>query len=103
MKIIGALDTLDILPPGNPYGIPDLDTSRILYIGHSFGSVQGPLIFGLAPEISHAVWNVGGAGLMMLLRDSGTFGILVNSLKPPGTPSCSPGSASRSLRVLRRT
>src|SRR5262249_25134408 len=39
----------------------------------------------LAPEITQAVWNVGGDGLMALLRDSGTFGILVDALKPPGT------------------
>lgn len=86
VRFVRSLDKLDILPPGAPDGIPDLDTSQILYIGHSFGSVQGPTIFALAPEIKHAVWNVGGAGLMTLLRDSGTFGLLVNALKPMGTP-----------------
>ncbi|MEZ4294685.1 MAG: hypothetical protein R3B70_06890 [Polyangiaceae bacterium] len=86
VRFVKSLATLDILPPGAPDGIPDLDVSRILYIGHSFGSVQGPTIFALAPEIKHAVWNVGGAGLMPLLRDSGTFGLLVNALKPEGTP-----------------
>lgn len=86
VKLINSLDTLDLLPVGAPDGIPDLDTSRILYIGHSFGSVQGPTIMALAPEIKHSVWNVGGDGLMKLLRDSGTFGLLVNSFRPPGTP-----------------
>jgi hypothetical protein len=86
VRFVRSLGKLDILPPDAPDGIPDLDTSRILYIGHSFGSVQGPTIFALAPEIRHAVWNVGGAGLMTLLRDSGTFGLLVNALKPTGTP-----------------
>jgi hypothetical protein len=51
---------LDLLPIGAPDGIADLDVSQFLYIGHSFGSVQGPTIFALAPEIRHAVWNVGG-------------------------------------------
>jgi hypothetical protein len=86
VRFIGSLGALDLLPVGAPDGIPDLDVSRILYIGHSFGSVQGPAIFALAPEITQATWNVGGDGLMMLLRDSGTFKLLVNALKPPNTP-----------------
>lgn len=84
-RFVGSLGSLDLLPIGAPDGIPDLDTSKILYIGHSFGSVQGPTIFALAPEIKQAVWNVGGAGLMTLLRDSATFGLLVDSMKPVGT------------------
>lgn len=86
VRFINSLSTLDLLPVGAPDGVPDLDTSRILYIGHSFGSVQGPSIMALAPEITHAVWNVGGDGLMKLMRDSGTFGLLVNSFRPPNTP-----------------
>jgi len=84
VRLIGSLSDLDILPEGNPDGIPDLDTTRILYIGHSFGAVQGATIFALAPEITHATWNVGGAGLMTLLRDSNTFGLIVNGLRPEG-------------------
>jgi hypothetical protein len=86
LRWVKSLGKLDLLPPGAPDGVPDIDVSQFLYIGHSFGSVQGPTIFALAPEIKHAVWNVGGVGLMELLRDSSTFGILVNSLKPVGTP-----------------
>ncbi|MRG92514.1 alpha/beta hydrolase family protein [Polyangium spumosum] len=86
VRLIDSLASLDLLPVGAPDGVPDLDTSRILYIGHSFGSVQGPTILALAPEIRQAVWNVGGDGLMMLLRDSGTFGILVDAMRPPRTP-----------------
>jgi hypothetical protein len=85
VRLIGSLASLDLLPVGAPDGQPDLDVSRILYIGHSFGAVQGPTIFALAPEITHANWNVGGAGLMMLLRDSGTFSLVVKGLAPPGT------------------
>lgn len=90
VRFIRSLGTLDILPldaNGDPApdGQPDLDVSRILYIGHSFGAVQGATIFALAPEITQATWNVGGAGLMMLLRDSGTFSLVVKSLTPPQT------------------
>ncbi len=84
VRFIEAQKDLDLLPIGAPDGVPDLDTSRILYLGHSFGSVQGASVFALAPEIRHAVWNVGGAGLTTLMRDSQTFSVLVNSLRPPG-------------------
>lgn len=86
VRLVNELGALDILPAGAPDGEPDLDVSRILYIGHSFGSVQGPTILAIAPEIRQAVWNVGGDSLMMLLRDSGTFGLLADAMKPPGTP-----------------
>lgn len=98
VELIRSLDTLDILPPGAPDGIPDLDTSRILYIGHSFGSVQGATIFAVAPEITQAVWNVGGAGLMMLLRDSNLFGLLVDGLAPDGY---SDGAIARFMAVTQ--
>lgn len=96
--VTGALGTLDVLPLGAPDGVPDLDVSKLLYIGHSFGSVQGPAVFGLAPEIRHAVWNVGGAGLMTLLRDSATFALLVNALRPPGVPD---GALARFFAVTQ--
>ncbi|MCA9599046.1 MAG: alpha/beta fold hydrolase [Myxococcales bacterium] len=86
VRFIQTLVSLDLLPVGAPDGVPDLDTSRIYYIGHSFGSVQGATIFALAPEIQAATWNVGGAGLMTLLRDSQLFSVVVNGLTPPGTP-----------------
>ena len=75
---------LDLLPLGAPDGKPDLDVSRFLYVGHSFGGVQGPAIFALAPEIQHAVWNVGGDGMMFILEDSPLFSIFVDGLRPPG-------------------
>jgi hypothetical protein len=98
VELIGSLEDLDILPPGAPDGVPDLDTSRIFYVGHSFGSVQGATIFALAPEITHAVWNVGGAGLMMLLRDSQLFSLLVDGLRPPGY---SDGAVARFMAVTQ--
>lgn len=99
VRLIGSLGTLDLLPVGAPDGVPDLDTSRILYIGHSFGAVQGATIFALAPEVSHAVWNVGGAGLMKLLRDSPLFStFVVNGLKPPGV---SDGAVARFMAVTQ--
>lgn len=98
VRLIQNLSTLDLLPLGEPDGVPDLDVSRILYIGHSFGSVQGATVFALAPEIKQATWNVGGAGLMMLLRDSKTFSLVVGSLTPTGTPF---GSVARFMAATQ--
>ncbi|MBX3191098.1 MAG: hypothetical protein KF819_29140 [Labilithrix sp.] len=86
VRFIQSLGTLDLLPVGAPDGVPDLDPSQILYLGHSFGSVLGPLVSALAPEIRAACWNVGGDGLLTLIRDSGLFGLIVDSFRPPGTP-----------------
>lgn len=104
VRLIRSLGTLDLLPLDSngqpaPDGKPDLDVSRILYIGHSFGSVQGATVFALAPEITQANWNVGGAGLMMLLRDSNLFSFaVVKMLTPPGTPL---GSVARFMAATQ--
>ncbi len=86
VRLLGTLSELDVLPLGAPDGVPDLDVSQLFYIGHSFGSVQGATIGALAPEIHAATWNVGGAGLMMLLRDSKMFSLVVKGIAPNGSP-----------------
>ncbi len=88
IETLGKLDLLPLDANGNsaPDGVPDLDLSHILYIGHSFGSVQGATVFALAPEITQATWNVGGDGLTTLLRDSQLFGVMVKGMVPSGTP-----------------
>jgi hypothetical protein len=98
IELIASLKDTDLLPLGAPDGKPDFDTSRVLYIGHSFGSVQGATIFALAPEITAAVWNVGGDVLTTLLRDSGTFGVLVKSMTPQGV---SVGEVARFFSVIQ--
>jgi len=98
VRFVRSLGSLDLLPLGAPDGEPDLDVSRVLYIGHSFGSVQGATIAALAPEIEHAVWNVGGGALTVLLRDSPLFAFALRGLQPPGTP---PGALSRFFVVAQ--
>ncbi len=85
VRFLRSQSSLDLLPVGAPDGVPDLDTSQVLYIGHSFGSVQGPSLFALAPEVTHAVWNVGGDGLMFIMEDSVLFSVMVDFIKPFGT------------------
>jgi pimeloyl-ACP methyl ester carboxylesterase len=84
LRFIQTLGTLDVLPLGAPDGKPDIDPTKIIYLGHSFGSVMAATFNSLAPEVSAAVWNVGGAGLAMLFEDSGLFSLLTKSLEPPG-------------------
>ncbi len=98
VRLIKSLGDLDLLPVGAPDGVPDLDVSKIFYIGHSFGAVQGATIAAIAPEITHAVWNVGGGSLMTLLRDSNTFRYVVEGLAPEGTPF---GGTARFMSVLQ--
>ena len=98
VRFLSSLGQLDLLPVGAPDGVPDLDVSQLLYIGHSFGSVQGATIFSIAPELTHAVWNVGGAGLTVLLRDSPLFGLVLKGLRPPGTPE---GSLGRFFAMIQ--
>ncbi len=91
VRFAKSLKTLDLLPldaSGKPApdGIPDLDVSAFYYIGQSFGAVQAATIFSLAPEIEAATWNVGGAGLTMLLRDSNLFSLFLKTLAPTTTP-----------------
>lgn len=86
VRFLRSLATLDLLPLGAPDGIPDIDPASILYLGHSFGSVLGPTVLALAPEIRAACLNVGGDGLLTLMRDSGLFRLIINSFTPPDTP-----------------
>jgi pimeloyl-ACP methyl ester carboxylesterase len=98
VRLIKSLATLDLLPLGAPDGVPDLDVNRIIYLGHSFGSVMGPTSAALAPEIKAACWNVGGAGLTTLLRDSPTFKFIIDAMKPAGTP---PGDVIRFFATIQ--
>jgi hypothetical protein len=82
VRLIETLSTLDVLPIGAPDGVPDLDTSRIFYIGQSFGSVLASTTLAVAPEIKAACLNVGGDGLLSILRESGTFRLLLKGLLP---------------------
>lgn len=84
VRLLGELATLDVLPVGAPDGIPDLDPSQILYIGHSFGSVLASTALAVAPEIQAGCLNVGGNGLMTIMRESATFQLLVKGLRPEG-------------------
>jgi hypothetical protein len=84
VRFVQTLAGLDVLPVGAPDGVPDLDTSRILFLGHSFGASFGPALGAVAPEVLAACWNVAGGALMTMMRDSGTFKLLAGAARPAG-------------------
>jgi hypothetical protein len=67
VRAIQALDTLDLLPLGAPDGVPDIDTSNILYNGISEGGNNGQAFVPYSPEVKAAAVWVGGARLMEVL------------------------------------
>ena len=83
---------------GAPDGKPDIDPTRIIYLGHSFGAVMAATFNALAPEVSASVWNVGGAGLALLFEDSNLFSLLTKGLTPGGT---SKGQLARFFSMIQ--
>jgi methionine-rich copper-binding protein CopC len=66
-RAVQGLADLDLLPLGSPDGVPDLDTSRILYHGISEGGNNGQAFVPYSPEVRAAAVMVGGARLMEVL------------------------------------
>lgn len=65
-----TIPTMDL--DGN--GSPDLDGSRLSYVGQSLGSIIGGVFLSVEPNVNVGVLNVGGAGIGKLLDGSATFG-----------------------------
>lgn len=55
-------------------GTPDLDGSRIFFVGQSLGSMVGLNFVALDPTVNTAVLSVPGGGIARLLDGSPTFG-----------------------------
>jgi len=64
-------------------GHNDLDPHRIAYMGASLGAILGPQVLSVSPEVDAAVFSVGGARLMNIVRDTSAladFEFLIISL-----------------------
>ncbi|APR87722.1 hypothetical protein A7982_13071 [Minicystis rosea] len=83
--LTGPLANLDLLPSGAPDGVPDLDPSRVAYLGQSFGAILGPTALALAPELRGGVLNVAGGGLGTIIHESPAFQLILPGLFEPGT------------------
>jgi pimeloyl-ACP methyl ester carboxylesterase len=60
VRALQSLANLDVLPLGAPDGIPDLDPSRLVYEGISYGSNHAQAFMAYEPDI-HAAALVAGA------------------------------------------
>ena len=83
-RFVESLGSLDVLPLGAPDGVPDVDPTRVVYLGESFGAVLGSTALALGPEAHAACLTVGGDDLALILRDSQTFKFLLRAIDPPG-------------------
>lgn len=68
VRMLSALGSIDVLPLGEPDGIPDIDVAAPLtYVGISQGANYAPGLLPYAPEIRAAAVMVGGARLTEVL------------------------------------
>jgi hypothetical protein len=65
-------------------GVTDLDPARIQYVGASLGGIMGPELVAWDPVVSAGTLIVPGGGLMNLVHDSETFGIIAVAMEPNG-------------------
>jgi hypothetical protein len=88
IRAVQGLGELDLLPLGAPDGIPDIDTTRILYHGISEGGNNGQAFVPYAPEVRAAALMVGGARLMEVLihQQAGVFLTTLPTLFPSMRP-----------------
>jgi pimeloyl-ACP methyl ester carboxylesterase len=74
-----------ILLTGNNH--PDLDASRIYYVGESLGSMYGPIFAAIEPKVGPAVFNVGGGTTEDIVRWSQSYHSLAATLLGQHIPS----------------
>ena len=65
-----AITALDL----NGDGVPDIDATRISFVGHSLGGIVGTVYAGLPSGLKTATGAMAGGGIAQLLRDSPSFG-----------------------------
>jgi len=68
-------------------GKPDLDATKIYYVGQSLGSMYGTIFMALEPNVGAAVLNVGGGSVEDIVRWSNSYHGLAAALLGARTPS----------------
>jgi pimeloyl-ACP methyl ester carboxylesterase len=66
-------------------GTPDLDASRIYYVGQSLGSLYGTMLNALEPSIRAAAFNTGGGSVVDIYRWSPSTATTLAAFFPTGT------------------
>ncbi len=68
-------------------GQPDLDASKIYYVGESLGSMYGTIFSAIEPGVRASVLNVGGGTVEDIVRWSDSYHSLAAALLGSRTPS----------------
>ena len=68
-------------------GKPDLDASKIYYVGQSLGSMYGRIFSALEPNVRASVLNVGGGSVEDIVRWSKSYHWLAAAMLATRTPS----------------
>lgn len=63
-------------------GVVDLDAARVQYAGASLGGIMGPELMAWDPDVRAGALIVPGGGLMNLVLDSDTFGVIAAMMTP---------------------
>lgn len=80
LSLLTNPEGLDVLPAGEPDGIPDIVDDKVGYTCLSLGGVMGGGIIALSPDIEIAFDNVGGGGVLDIILKGLLFGSIVNSM-----------------------
>jgi pimeloyl-ACP methyl ester carboxylesterase len=68
-------------------GKPDLDGSKIYYVGQSLGSMYGTIFSAMEPNVPASVLNVGGGSVEDIVRWSQSYHSLAAAILADRTPS----------------
>jgi len=71
----------------NGDGKPDLDATKIYYVGESLGSMYGTIFSAMEPQVRAAVLNVGGGTVEDIVRWSQSYHSLAADLLAASTPT----------------
>lgn len=75
-------------------GVPDLDGTRIYYVGQSLGAMYGTILDAVEPGVRAAVLNVGGGSAVDIVRWSPAYqSIAADFLSSQVPPLIAPGAA----------
>lgn len=85
-------------PDADGDGAPDLDASRLGYIGASLGGTMGPELLALSDRFQMSVLSVPGGRLASIISDSQTFGPLIEAMRPA---EATEGDVQRFFPVLQ--
>ena len=85
-ELAPALAELDLLPQGDPDGVPELSGAQVYLSGHSLGAVIAAGAVCLSPRIPIANLCAGGGSLPTnLFMRSELFSYFIDALRPEGT------------------